>query len=61
MEGMDFDTPKGKMTFRKEDHQALQPMYHWKMKANPPSDTDLLDLVREIPSSEINVPLRNKK
>jgi len=24
MEGMSFDTPKGKMTFRKEDHQALQ-------------------------------------
>ncbi len=27
MEGMKFDTPKGKMTFRKEDHQALQVMY----------------------------------
>ncbi|MDP9903007.1 substrate-binding domain-containing protein, partial [Variovorax ginsengisoli] len=24
MEGMSFDTPKGKMTFRKEDHQAMQ-------------------------------------
>jgi len=61
MEGMDFDSPKGKMTFRKEDHQAMQPMYHWRMKKAPPSDTELLDLVREIPSSEINVPLRNKK
>jgi branched-chain amino acid transport system substrate-binding protein len=61
MEGMDFDSPKGKMTFRKEDHQAMQPMYHWRMKKTPPSDTELLDLVREIPSSEINVPLRNKK
>ncbi len=61
MEGMDFDTPKGKMTFRKEDHQALQVMYHWKLKANPPSDTDLLDLVREIPISEMNLPIRNKK
>ena len=30
---MSFDTPKGKMTFRKEDHQALQAMYHWRMKA----------------------------
>ncbi|MES2976218.1 MAG: substrate-binding domain-containing protein, partial [Pseudomonadota bacterium] len=28
MEGMSFDTPKGKMTFRKEDHQAMQSMYH---------------------------------
>ena len=24
MEGMEFQTPKGKMIFRKEDHQALQ-------------------------------------
>ena len=32
MEGMSFDTPKGTMTFRKEDHQALQDMYHWRIK-----------------------------
>ncbi|MFX7938282.1 ABC transporter substrate-binding protein, partial [Acinetobacter baumannii] len=44
MEGMDFDTPKGKMTFRKEDHQALQPMYHWRIKKDA-TDTDLLELV----------------
>lgn len=61
MEGMEFDTPKGKMVFRKDDHQALQVMYHWRMKKDPPSNTDLLDLVREIPISEINVPIRNKK
>ena len=35
MEGMDFDTPKGKMTFRKEDHQALQSMYAFKIKVDP--------------------------
>ena len=27
MEGMSFDTPKGQMTFRKEDHQAMQDMF----------------------------------
>src|SRR5262249_36574867 len=27
MEGLSFDTPKGQMIFRKEDHQALQEMY----------------------------------
>ncbi|MBN9392217.1 MAG: ABC transporter substrate-binding protein [Chloroflexi bacterium] len=27
LEGMSFATPKGKETFRKEDHLALQPMY----------------------------------
>ena len=35
MEGMDFDTPKGKMTFRKEDHQALQSMYAFAIKVDP--------------------------
>ena len=35
MEGMEFDTPKGKMVFRKEDHQALQSMYHFKIKVDP--------------------------
>ena len=35
MEGMEFDTPKGKMIFRKEDHQALQIMYHFKIKVDP--------------------------
>jgi hypothetical protein len=35
MEGMSFETPKGKMTFRKEDHQAMQDMYHFKIKERP--------------------------
>ncbi len=61
MEGMEFDTPKGKMQFRKEDHQALQVMYHWRMKKDPPSDTDFLELVREIPAVEMKLPIRNKR
>jgi len=61
MEGMSFDTPKGKMTFRKEDHQALQAMYQWRMKANPPDNTDLLELVREIPADEMKLPIKNKR
>jgi len=61
MEGMSFDTPKGTMTFRKEDHQAVQAMYHWRMKANPPDNYDLLELVREIPADEIKLPIRNKR
>ena len=35
MEGMEFQTPKGKMIFRKEDHQALQSMYAFKMVSKP--------------------------
>jgi branched-chain amino acid transport system substrate-binding protein len=61
MEGMDFDTPKGKMTFRKEDHQALQAMYHFKVKADGKDEWDLLDLVREIPIAEMPLPIRNKR
>ena len=61
MEGMDFDTPKGKMTFRKEDHQALQSMYHFRIKKDQKNEWDLLELVREIPAAELPVPLKNKR
>jgi branched-chain amino acid transport system substrate-binding protein len=61
MEGMDFDTPKGKMTFRKDDHQALQSMYHFRIKKAQASEWDLLELVREFPASELPLPIRNKR
>jgi branched-chain amino acid transport system substrate-binding protein len=61
MAGMEFDTPKGKMTFRKEDHQAMQSMYHFKVKKDWKDDFDMLDLVREIPAADIKVPIRNKR
>jgi branched-chain amino acid transport system substrate-binding protein len=60
MEGMPFDTPKGTMTFRKEDHQALQPMYHFRIKKSQKNEWDLLELVREIPASQLPIPVRNK-
>ncbi|MDB5917663.1 MAG: transporter permease [Massilia sp.] len=61
MEGMEFETPKGKMSFRKEDHQAMQPMYHFRIKKDQKSEWDLLELVREIPASEMQLPIRNKR
>jgi branched-chain amino acid transport system substrate-binding protein len=61
MEGMEFDTPKGKMSFRKEDHQALQSMYHFRIKKDQKSEWDLLELVREIPAGELPLPIRNKR
>ena len=61
MEGMEFDTPKGKMNFRKEDHQAMQPMYHFRIKKDQKNEWDLLELVREIPAAELPVPVRNKR
>jgi len=61
MEGMSFETPKGTMTFRKEDHQALQSMYHFKIKDDPAFPWGVPELVREIKPEEMNVPIRNKR
>jgi branched-chain amino acid transport system substrate-binding protein len=61
MEGMSFETPKGTMTFRKEDHQALQDMYQFRIKKAQANEWDLLELVREIPAKEIPLPIRNKR
>ena len=61
MEGMEFDTPKGKMNFRKEDHQAMQSMYHFRIKKDQKNEWDLLELLREIPASEMPVPVKNKR
>ena len=61
MEGMSFDTPKGKMTFRKEDHQAMQSMYHFKIKSDPAFAWGVPELVREIKAEEMAIPIRNKR
>jgi branched-chain amino acid transport system substrate-binding protein len=62
MEGMSFETPKGQMTFRKEDHQAMQSMYHFRVApgAKQGAMADL-HLVKEIMPSEMNVPIKNKR
>ena len=61
MEGMSFETPKGKMTFRKEDHQAMQTMYHFKIKVDPNVAWAIPQLVREIKAEEMNIPINNKR
>ena len=61
MEGMSFETPKGKMTFRKEDHQAMQSMYHFKIKADPAFTWGVPELVREIKPEEMSIPIKNKR
>jgi branched-chain amino acid transport system substrate-binding protein len=61
MEGMEFDTPKGKMMFRKEDHQALQSMYHFKIKADPAVAWGIPELVRELKIEDMQVPIQNKR
>jgi branched-chain amino acid transport system substrate-binding protein len=62
MEGLTFDTPKGPMTFRKEDHQAMQSMYHFRVAPGAKVGTMAdLHLVKEIKPAEMNVPIRNKR
>ena len=62
MEGMSFDTPKGTMTFRKEDHQALQSMYHFRVAPGARQGTMAdLYLVREIKPQDMDLPIRNER
>jgi len=61
MEGMSFESPKGKMTFRKEDHQAMQSMYHFKIKVDPAFAWGVPELVSEIKPEQMAVPIRNQR
>ena len=59
MEGMEWETPKGKMMFRPEDHQAMQSMYHFKIKVDPNVDWAIPELVRELTIDDLPIPIRN--
>ena len=61
MEGMSFDTPKGVMTFRREDHQAMQSMYHFRIKDDPAFAWGVPELVREIKPQDMQIPIRNQR
>lgn len=61
MEGMEFDSPRGKMAFRAEDHQAMMPMYDIRLKNVEGVDHAVPELVQEIPASAFNIPIRNKR
>jgi len=61
MEGMEFDSPKGKMVFRTEDHQALQAMYAFKLVARPDVPWLVPTLTRELSPQETAPPILNKK
>ncbi|CRK81727.1 branched-chain amino acid ABC transporter substrate-binding protein [Neobacillus massiliamazoniensis] len=61
MEGMSFDTPKGKMTYRKEDHQALQSLYAIKLEKKEGVPYPVPTLIRELTPEETAPPIRNKK
>ena len=59
MEGMAFETPKGTMTFRAQDHQALQPMYGFRLTTQPGVDWAVPVLTHEFTADEMKLPVRN--
>lgn len=59
MEGMSFDTPKGTMTFREEDHQALQTLYSVKLEEQEGVDYPVPVLIRELTPEETAPPIMN--
>jgi branched-chain amino acid transport system substrate-binding protein len=61
MEGMEFMTPKGKMVFRKEDHQALQAMYAFRMASKSDVAWLIPVLTRELSLEETAPPILNKR
>ncbi|MGM8216761.1 substrate-binding domain-containing protein [Bacillaceae bacterium W0354] len=60
MEGMSFETPKGTMTFREEDHQALQTMYSITLEKQDGVDYPVPVLIRELTPEETAPPIMNK-
>ncbi|WP_201716858.1 substrate-binding domain-containing protein [Rossellomorea arthrocnemi] len=59
MEGMSFETPKGTMTFREEDHQALQTLYAIKLEKKEGVPYPVPVLIRELSPEETAPPIRN--
>ncbi len=57
MEGMEFMTPKGMMVFRKEDHQALQSMFAYRLAVRPNVEWAVPVLLRELIPAETAPPV----
>ncbi len=60
MEGLEFMTPKGMMKFRKDDHQALQSMFAFKLEVKPDVEWAIPRLTRELSMDETAPPIMNK-
>ncbi|MEJ0015841.1 MAG: substrate-binding domain-containing protein [Acetobacteraceae bacterium] len=58
LEGLELDTPKGKMILRKEDHQALQSMYAFKIAVDPKLPWGVPTLVKELSISDLDIPIQ---
>jgi branched-chain amino acid transport system substrate-binding protein len=61
MEGMSFESPKGTVMFRPEDHQLMQPMYAFKIKVDPNVVWAVPELTRVISIDEMKIPIANHR
>ncbi len=61
MEGMSFETPKGTMTYRKEDHQAMQALYAIRLEKKDGVLWPVPVLLREMTKEETAPPILNAK
>ena len=61
MEGLEFDSPKGKVRFRPEDHQLLQSMFGFRLAYDTPNAWATPVLTREFGIDDMKVPVANKR
>lgn len=67
-QGLEFDTPKGAMLIREDDHQALQTMYHFENVVEERDDwfadrsvtAGVPKMIRTIGLDEMDIPIRNQ-
>jgi branched-chain amino acid transport system substrate-binding protein len=55
---MSFEGPKGRYTFRSEDHQALQPMYVVGLVQDPEQPWTVPQLIQEVTAEECAPPVK---
>jgi branched-chain amino acid transport system substrate-binding protein len=61
MEGMPWQGPKGRMQFRAQDHQALQPMFGFKLVDDPAVKWAVPQLTRTFEIEDMDLPITNKR
>lgn len=62
MEGLSFDGPKGRNYFNKDNHQLMQPMYHYRIKLDEKIPGGVgMDCLREIKIDEMKFPITKLK
>ena len=61
MEDMTFDSPKGPVRFRAQDHQALQSMFGFSLKLTTDKPWAVPVLTREFRIDDMTIPIANKR